>query len=266
MRSAPSEALRESIEVTLDGRQLFYLFVGGAVVASLVFVLGVMVGQRMAASTPPALAAGEDPLAALDQLYIAGETLAFQDVLTGDSEARSRPLGAVDAQLAAVRAKLEAAERKKEAQAAAAATPEPEPEPAAAPEPELEPEPEPEPEPAAAPKPEPEPEPEPAPEPAPEPVVEASATADAVKPASEPAAPRFTLQLSSFQSRAEADSFYNQLREAGYEPYMVEADVPERGGLWYRIRLGHYPSYDEAVDAKGAFEADQGIIAYVTPL
>jgi DedD protein len=265
MRSAPSEALREATEVTLDGRQLFYLFVGGAVVASLVFVLGVMVGQRMEASQ--AQGVGDDPLAALDELYIAGESLAFQDVLTGDAEASTRPLGAVDAQLAALRAELEA--DGDERALASAGLSEGQREPALAPAPAAEPAATPEP--ASEPTPAPEPVPEPAPEPTPAEVPGSAPTLEPERPAPtlEPEVAeeaRFTLQLSSFQSRAEADSFFNQLRDAGYEPYMVEADVPERGGLWYRIRLGHYPSYDEAVAAKGAFEAAQGIIAYVTPL
>ena len=41
---AEMELFRDKIEVSLDSRQIFYLFFGGAVIASLVFVLGVMVG------------------------------------------------------------------------------------------------------------------------------------------------------------------------------------------------------------------------------
>ncbi|MCG8419393.1 MAG: SPOR domain-containing protein [Proteobacteria bacterium] len=71
--------------------------------------------------------------------------------------------------------------------------------------------------------------------------------------------------MSSFRARAEADSFYNKLKDAGYEPYVIEAEVPGKG-TWYRVRLGHYGSYEKAIEAKKTFEDDLHIIAYVTRL
>ena len=44
-----TELYKDKIEVSLDGRQIFYLFFGGAVIVGLVFVLGVMVGRRVEA-------------------------------------------------------------------------------------------------------------------------------------------------------------------------------------------------------------------------
>ena len=41
------ERWREKIEVKLDNRQVFFLFFGSAVVACMLFVLGVMVGKRI---------------------------------------------------------------------------------------------------------------------------------------------------------------------------------------------------------------------------
>jgi len=71
MRS-DTELFKDKIEISLDGRQIFYLFFGGAVLASLVFVLGVMVGRRVEArahvDNQPATSAVLDPLAALDEL------------------------------------------------------------------------------------------------------------------------------------------------------------------------------------------------------
>src|SRR5262245_17702736 len=60
---------RDKVELSLDGRQIFFLFFGSAVAACLIFVSGVVVGKRIEARAlmlrpPPA----EDPLAALDQL------------------------------------------------------------------------------------------------------------------------------------------------------------------------------------------------------
>src|SRR6478672_3100509 len=66
-----SELYKDKIEVSLDGRQIFYLFFGGAVIACLVFVLGVLVGKRVEARghvDRAGTTAVRDPLAALDAL------------------------------------------------------------------------------------------------------------------------------------------------------------------------------------------------------
>ena len=42
-----AERWRDKIELRLDNRQVFFLFFGSAVVACMLFVLGVMVGKRI---------------------------------------------------------------------------------------------------------------------------------------------------------------------------------------------------------------------------
>src|SRR5262245_13861127 len=61
------ERWKEKIEVRLDNRQVFFLFFGSAMVACLLFVLGVIVGKRLE-SRGRAQSPAEDPLAALDRL------------------------------------------------------------------------------------------------------------------------------------------------------------------------------------------------------
>src|SRR3954464_4546978 len=76
---------KDKIEVSLDGRQIFYLFFGGAVIVGMVFVLGVMVGRRVEARGHVERAhvqATVDPLAALDRLE-GGSGLSFQGALRG---------------------------------------------------------------------------------------------------------------------------------------------------------------------------------------
>src|ERR1700760_1783231 len=76
---------KDKIEVSLDGRQIFYLFFGGAVIVGLVFVLGVMVGRRVEARGHLDRAqtqAASDPLAALDRLE-RSDNLSFHGALTG---------------------------------------------------------------------------------------------------------------------------------------------------------------------------------------
>src|SRR5262245_47356715 len=67
-----AERFKDKIEVSLDTRQVVFLFFGGAVLACLVFVLGVMVGKRLESREKVArkatTSAQVDPLAALDEL------------------------------------------------------------------------------------------------------------------------------------------------------------------------------------------------------
>src|ERR1043166_3686160 len=77
---------KDKIEVSLDGRQIFYLFFGGAVIVGLVFVLGVMVGRRVEARAhvdPAHTQTAADPLAALDRL--AGRGMTLQSTLAGSA-------------------------------------------------------------------------------------------------------------------------------------------------------------------------------------
>ena len=76
---------------------------------------------------------------------------------------------------------------------------------------------------------------------------------------------RFTLQVGSFQDKSEADSFFRQLEASKHKPFMVAAEVPGKG-QYYRIRVGAYASYEEAIAAKERFEDKEHVIAYVTRL
>jgi cell division septation protein DedD len=104
--------------------------------------------------------------------------------------------------------------------------------------------------------------------PKPEPAKEAAPVA---KPEPEPApAPekkpgKFTLQLSSFKEKVEAQSFLADMRIAGYRAYLVEAQV-EGKGTFFRVRFGHYETYEDALSAKEEFEDKMQKIAYVTRL
>ena len=223
MATRDGELFKDKIEVSLDGRQIFCLFCGGAVIASLVFVLGVTVGRRVEARTNPDKAAAgtpaSDPLAALDQLATGGE-----------------PDTATDAQLPSA---LRDGHASAPAPVDLSLAQPPEPVPVVAPQP-------------AKAEPAPKPEPPAKAEPAPKPEL----AKDAGKG-------RFTLQLSSFQSRGEADAFVAELKKSGYAPTVAEANV-EGKGTWFRVRLGGYASQTEAMAAKAEFEAKQKIIAYVT--
>lgn len=275
----PAESLyKDKVEVSLDGRQIFYLFFGGAVIVGLVFVLGVMVGRRVEARSHvdhARTAATADPLAALDNLESGGRPrLSFQGALTG-----SQPVSDVERQieeLAKARGQKPAAkkpdekkpdekkadekkadekkpEEKKADKAEAKKVDEDKAAKAKGKEP-AEDKPVTKPDQVArkadkaekADK-----------KPADEATNPDVVTADDKKPAKKSEAksedkPRYTLQLSSFQDRGEADAFLSSVKAAGYQAYVTEAEVS--GKQYYRVRLGSYRSMDAANEAKSEVE------------
>ena len=232
---------KDKVEISLDGRQIFFLFFGSAVAACLIFVTGVLIGKRIEARAlamqPAPL---EDPLAALDQLGDADEAdegLTFHKALTPPRP--DKPI--VEAK------KLEP--KKLEAKKLEPKKPEPKPlvadddtsddddksdaKPAAKP-PVL---------PATRPQ-----------------VVQQAA---AKKP--DATAAHFTLQLSAFPEKSDAEEFMRKIQSAGYKPFLVASEIPGKG-VFYRVRVGDYGSRQAAVDAKAEFERKQRIIAYVAKL
>jgi septal ring-binding cell division protein DamX len=265
------ELYKDKIEVSLDGRQIFYLFFGGAVLVGLVFVLGVMVGRRVESRShvdglsrvDPSRGAS-DPLAALDGLE--SKKLTFQDALT-----KSEPKTPVEAKIdEVVKAKALEAKAEPKVEAKPVAVPVVEKKDEKKPEKvekkdvekKLEKKPE---------KPEKKDEPVTKPEQSakaektdkPEksekkkPVVEERVNADVITAVDKPAdkkseSGRFTLQLSSFQDKHEAEAFLSSVKAAGYSAYVTEAEVS--GKNYYRVRMGKYTSLDAANDAKADVE------------
>ena len=254
MASREPELYKDKIEVNLDGRQIFYLFFGGSVIVGLVFVLGVMVGRRVEArghTDRAHTAANVDPLAALDRLEGSGG-LQFQGALSGtggpavpgDVEKTIGDLAAKKADGGKPAAKADdgaaaaaAAKDKKEKETAAvkeekAAKEKKEKDEAAA---------------AARKK-----EEIAANEKAARAANEKSDKSDKDKPEKSEKV-RYTLQLSSFQDKGEAQAFLDSLKSAGYQAYLTEAEVDGKG-TFYRIRYGKYGSLDAATDAKAEIE------------
>ena len=82
--------------------------------------------------------------------------------------------------------------------------------------------------------------------PPPKPVAIASAVAP---PAALPPPPKelgdFTVQVGASQDRADAQRLEQKARAAGLKPYVVEADLGEKG-TWYRVRVGAFKDKDSA--------------------
>jgi len=248
---------RDKIEVRLDNRQVFFLFFGSAVVACMLFVLGVMVGKRIESRGQAASPELQDPLAVLDRAHTPvaavapapAPQLTFPNALIASTP---RPVKSIKVASVAPAPKPAPVVAPPKPIAPVAVAPQP-PKPiapvAVAPQP---------PKPIAAvavalqpPKPIAPAAPKAAP-PAPKPAV-AATVADA--PAGKG---KFTLHLSTFASADEAKAFAQHYPGA----FIVAGDVPGRG-MTYRVRYGNFPTYKDATSAKDSFEKQHNVIALV---
>ncbi len=269
-----AERWRDKIELRLDNRQVFFLFFGSAVVACMLFVLGVMVGKRIESRGQAAAPELQDPLAALDRAHkpAAGVAapapqLTFQNTLIAPP-AKPKAATAKLAVVAPVAKPVAAPVAKPVAAPVAVAKPVAAPVavtkslpapvavtksvPALAPQP-------PKPiAPAAGPQ-----APRPiAPVAAPsKPAAPAAASKPgALAPAADPAKSKgkFTLHLSTFATADDASAFAQRYPGA----FVVSGEVPGRG-MTYRVRYGNFPTFKDATSAKDSFEKQHGTIALV---
>lgn len=56
----------------------------------------------------------------------------------------------------------------------------------------------------------------------------------------------YNLQISSWPNRTRAEQEVNRLRDIGFNAFIVQADLPQKGGIWYRVRVGPFKSEKEA--------------------
>ena len=56
----------------------------------------------------------------------------------------------------------------------------------------------------------------------------------------------YNLQISSWPNRTRAEQEVNRLRDIGFSAFIVQADLPQKGGIWYRVRVGPFKSEKEA--------------------
>jgi DedD protein len=251
------ERWKDKIEVRLDNRQVAFLFFGSALCACMLFILGVIVGKRLESRGRAMAPEIEDPLALLDRVA-ASTTPApavVEPVTAPTRPRRSAAAKPVDKPVArpavdrpadkplekvtdktADKASDKVADKAadKVADKAAVVTPPPPVKPRSPTPPASEAL-------TAAPV-----------------AAEVPPTAASTSPSS--GKPRFMLQVGSFPMRAEADAFAATF--AGQNSMVVPWDVPGKG-LWYRVRVGNYQTFKEAIDAKIVFEKKHNKIALV---
>lgn len=62
----------------------------------------------------------------------------------------------------------------------------------------------------------------------------------------------YVIQVSAWRSRPDAESAVRKLKNRGHNAFITEAYIPQKGGTWYRVRVGYFKSYNEARNYKRA--------------
>ena len=236
---------KDKVELSLDNRQIFFLFFGLSVVGCFVFALGVMVGRRVDfGQTGEVAAIGGEGLDLLRDDVESEEPapLAFKDGLKNPANADvpptrdpSQPPAAEEEFAAAKKAQAAADEADEDDDEAPAPHKSKKPNPVAG--------------------------------------AEAPVLAQAAKPAkasdkpapskasTSPVGRKFTLQMKAFSRPEEAEAFAAPLRANGHDIRIEAQEV--KGRLWHRVRMGEFKNWEDGLAAKTDFESKEEIIAYV---
>jgi len=75
----------------------------------------------------------------------------------------------------------------------------------------------------------------------------------------------YTLQVKAFRTEEAAKRFNQELRQNGYDAFVVRSEIPEKG-TWYRVRVGQYASLMKATEYQYHFESKEGLSTFVSPL
>ncbi|HEX5036839.1 MAG TPA: SPOR domain-containing protein [bacterium] len=73
---------------------------------------------------------------------------------------------------------------------------------------------------------------------------------------------KFTIQVGSYQSSNEASAALRGWKKKGYSAYTAVGTIPDKG-TWYRVRIGGFPSREEAQKFLDKFKAKEKASALV---
>jgi cell division protein FtsN len=231
---------KDKVELSLDNRQIFFLFFGLSVVGCFVFALGVMVGRRVDfGQTGEVAALANDGLDLLregeGEQDEPPEALSFKDGLatpaTDDVPATRDPSEPPASEEEIAAAKADKTDKAKADKAKADKTDKAKTDKAKADKAKAD-------------------------------TVLAKTSSGTAKPsASSAGKSRFTLQMKAFSRAEEAESFAAPLRANGHDVRVEAEEV--KGRIWHRVRMGAFDEWETGLAAKDAFEAKEDIIAYV---
>jgi septal ring-binding cell division protein DamX len=73
----------------------------------------------------------------------------------------------------------------------------------------------------------------------------------------------YSLQVASFQDQREASLLVKKLQQAGHKAFLVSVHMADRGGDWYRVRVGPFSNKKNAWAYKKTFEERERLPAFV---
>jgi cell division septation protein DedD len=73
---------------------------------------------------------------------------------------------------------------------------------------------------------------------------------------------QYSIQFGSFPKKEEADQLVSQLKARGHDPYIILAEVPNKG-TFYRVRVGRYPDRPMAQAAGEKIAHEESLAFYV---
>jgi cell division septation protein DedD len=73
----------------------------------------------------------------------------------------------------------------------------------------------------------------------------------------------YSLQVDSFRDRREASQLAQKLVKAGHSAFLVSVDIPDRGGQWFRVRVGPFSSKAEALRYQRRFEEKERLATFL---
>ncbi|MER3445588.1 MAG: hypothetical protein C4291_01550 [Candidatus Dadabacteria bacterium] len=76
---------------------------------------------------------------------------------------------------------------------------------------------------------------------------------------------KYTIQVAAFKGIERAQRIANELKEKGYDAYIVPT-YNSRGGAWNLIRVGKFKTKEEALDFASLFQKKEGMEAIVEEL
>jgi OOP family OmpA-OmpF porin len=63
----------------------------------------------------------------------------------------------------------------------------------------------------------------------------------------------YCVQVASFRTRTLAENELERLQEIGQKAFIIEVNLPELDGTWYRVRIGYFNSLEEARQVREKF-------------
>ena len=82
-------------------------------------------------------------------------------------------------------------------------------------------------------------------------------------PASATSKVRYTIQVSAYPDRSQAEDEVRNMKKRGYAAFVVATDLPDKG-TWYRVRIGSFSKRESAEKLAAELKSKDGISTFIT--